>query len=426
MAGKASAGPYFLFPDRTNAHRRSLRILQWRHPVPAYDQWFDEVFSREWGQRNDTTVLVDRVPPESIHSQARAEVAAGRGHDLCLFLSPPAIYEEHVIDHHEIYDQAQARHGSVIPLGHRSTFNPVTKKYFAFCDSYMPAPVAWRRDLWTQIGLPLGPTDYDVLRTAARQIRDQCGIPGGLGLAEELSSNVALHGLLWSFGGNLFDDGGGVAIRSNGTLEALKYMRALYRESEAEAVFKTQALANGRSLLEGAASFIVHAISVARRAELQDRVMAGRIMFSPGLKGPSDWLACPHITQCYSIWSFAHNKAGAKRFLADLIDSSRTAFEVSGFCNFPSFPSTVPNLLARLSNDSRADPHWKYTALRDALHWTTNIGHPGYATAAADEVFRRFVIPRMFARVARGKLKPEESVAAAEHEVRRILNKHAL
>src|SRR2546426_4923167 len=30
----------------------TLRILQWSHFIPAYDAWFDNVFVKEWGEKN--------------------------------------------------------------------------------------------------------------------------------------------------------------------------------------------------------------------------------------------------------------------------------------------------------------------------------------------------------------------------------------
>jgi hypothetical protein len=46
-----------------------------------------------------------------------------------------------------------------------------------------------------------------------------------------------------------------------------------------------------------------------------------------------------------------------------------------------------------LANDPKANPPDKYRVLADVTDWTTNIGFPGYATAAIDEVVKTFVIP---------------------------------
>jgi multiple sugar transport system substrate-binding protein len=61
--------------------------------------------------------------------------------------------------------------------------------------------------------------------------------------------------------------------------------------------------------------------------------------------------------------------------------------------------------------------------LSDVLTWATNIGYPGYATAAIDEAFNTFVIPTMFAKAARDEMTAEAAVKAADTELRRIFAK---
>ena len=140
-----------------------------------------------------------------------------------------------------------------------------------------------------------------------------------------------------------------------------------------------------------------NAISVTRAAEKDNPEMSKQIQLRPALKGPVRRIASEHVMECYVVWNFAENKEGAKQFLADLVDNFSTAFNASEFYNFPCFQSTVPDMKARLNNDPKADPHDKYKILGDALSWTTNVGYPGYASAAIDEAFNTFVIPTMFA-----------------------------
>ena len=117
---------------------------------------------------------------------------------------------------------------------------------------------------------------------------------------------------------------------------------------------------------------------------------------------------------CYVIWKFAENIDGAKQFLVDLVGTFGTVFQKSEFYNFPCYPATVPDLAGELAKDPAADPPGKYEVLAGALDWATNVGYPGYATAGIDEVFNTFVVPTMFARVARGESSPEDAAAAAQ------------
>ena len=49
------------------------------HFVPAYDEWFNETYVKEWGEKNDTDVIVDNIHNVGIPTRAEAEVAAKKG-----------------------------------------------------------------------------------------------------------------------------------------------------------------------------------------------------------------------------------------------------------------------------------------------------------------------------------------------------------
>jgi multiple sugar transport system substrate-binding protein len=405
------------------AQGKTLKIIQWSHFVPAYDKWFDGVFCKEWGAKHGTNVIVDHIAIGEINARAAAEVAAQKGHDLFMFLSPPAAYEKQVIDHSEIYQAVEKKWGKVIDLGHKSTFNPKTKKYFAFSDSYVPDPGNYRQDLWSQVGYPNGPDTWDDVRKGAKAIKDKVGNPCGIGLSQELDTNMAMRALLWSFGGSEQDAEGRVVINSPQTIEALKFMRALQKEAQTNEVFTWDPSSNNRGILAGKLSYVANAISVTRTAEKENPDMSKKIQIVPAPKGPVRRIAAEHVMDCYVVWRFAENKEGAKQFLIDYIDAFGQAFKQSEFYNFPCFPKTVPDLAQQVSNDSKAQPPDKYKVLANVLDWATNVGYPGYATAAIDEAFNTFVLPTMFAKVARDELSPEDAARAAERELKRIFDK---
>ncbi|WP_242333462.1 ABC transporter substrate-binding protein [Anaeromyxobacter sp. SG66] len=410
-------------PRRARAQQKTLKIVQWSHFVPGYDKWFDGVFCKQWGAKHGTQVVVDHIAIGEINARAAAEVSAQRGHDLFMFLSPPAAYEKQVIDHTEIYQSVEKKWGKPIDLGHKSTFNPKTKKYFAFSDSYVPDPGNYRQDLWSQVGFPKGPDTWDDLRKGGKAIKDKFGNPVGLGLSQELDTNMAVRALLWSFGASEQDAEGRVVINSPQTIEALKFMRALYKEAETGEVFTWDPSSNNRGILAGKLSFVANAISVTRTAEKENPEMSKKIQIVPALKGPVRRMAAEHVMDCYAIWRFAENPEGAKQFLVDYIDAFAEAFKASEFYNFPCFPKTVPDLKQQIANDPKGSPPDKYAVLGNVLEWATNVGYPGYATAAVDEAFNTFVLPTMFAKVARDELSPEDSAKAAEKELKRIWDK---
>ncbi len=424
-AAAAAAGltTGFLFPQHALAQQKTLKIVQWSHFVPGYDKWFDNTFTKEWGAKNNTNVVVDHIAIGEINARAAAEVSAQKGHDLFMFLSPPAAYEKQVIDHREVYEHVRAKHGKPIDLAVKSTFNPRTKKYFAFSDSFVPDPGNYRQDLWSQVGFPHGPDTYDDLLVGGKRIKDKFGNPVGVGLSQELDTNMAMRAILWSYGGSEQDEHGNVTLYSKHTIEAVKYVRELFRQTMTPEVFSWDPSSNNRGILAGKLSFVDNAISVTRSAEKDNPEMSKAIQITHALKGPVRRIAAEHVMDCYAIWDFAENKEGAKQFLSDLIDDFGTAFRASEFYNFPCFPSTVPNIKEVISNDPKAVPNNKYAVLGDVLSWATNVGYPGYATAAIDEAFNTFVLPTMFAKAARDEVKPEDAVRAADTELKRIFAK---
>jgi multiple sugar transport system substrate-binding protein len=413
-------GPYFLFPERSAAQQKTLTILQWSHFVPAYDKWFDDTFAKQWGQQHNTNVIVDHITLTEIPARAAAEVSAKKGHDLVMFLEPPSAYEQQLIDHAEIYQEVQKKWGKPVDLAVRSTFDPTTKRYFAFSDSYVPDPGNYRKDLWSDVGYPDGPATWDQLLDGARKIRKKQGNPSGIGLSQELDSSMAMRALMWSYGGSVQDENGNVAINSKATIEAIKFMKALQTDAQTPEVFTWDPSSNNRAILAGRVSYVQNAISVTREAEKNNPKMSQLIQLVKALRGPAAALASEHVMSCYAVWNFSNNKDGAKQFLVDLINNFPAAFRASEFYNFPSFANTVPDLAKEVSYDPKASPPDKYKVIADALNWSTNIGHPGYATPPISEIFNTWVVPTMFAKAARGQSTPEQAAKDAEAECKRI------
>ena len=406
---------------RAQKARKVLRVMQWNHFVPAFDEWFNQKFIKEWGARNDTEVVVTNVGMTSIESRAAAEIKRGQGHDICMFLSPPASYEDQVIDHKDIYAECERRFGKPLEIALKSTYNPVTKKYFGFSDSYVPDPVNYRKDLWDEVGVV--PNSWDAIREGGRKIKQARGIPVGIGMSKELDSSMAMRSILAAFGASEQNAQGRPNLKSKGTLDALKYAKALYQDTMTDEIFSWDASSNNRLMLAGKGSLTLNAISVTRTGENEKISVADKIHLLPPARGPVSSLGVMHLMNAYVIWKFSQNIEGAKKFLVDLTAESREAFRASQFYNFPTYPQLVKDLNSLIANDPKANPTNKYQMFTEASKWTVNVGYPGYANAAIDEIFNTWLIPNMFADVASGKLQPEAAMDMYAGEVTRIFDK---
>jgi multiple sugar transport system substrate-binding protein len=396
----------------------TLRIIQWSHFVPAYDTWFDNVYIKRWGEANDTEVRVDHINQADIPARAAAEVAAQSGHDIFFFLSPPAQYEDQVINHNEIVQEVSKKRGKMKPLAHKATYNPRTKKYFAFSDNYVPDPVNWRTDLWGEAGVR--PTTWENVLKGAPKLRAM-GNPIGIGMSNEIDSNMALMAMMMCFGSFIQNEEQRVTLNSKETVEVLKFGRELFRQGMSNEIFAWTASSNNQAMVAGRLSMALNAISITRTAEGTNPDLASKISLAPIPAGPNGRLGLEHVMGAYVIWRFARNKAAAKKFLADLEIKYIGAFENSKFYNFPSWPRSVTNIPRRLARDPVAKPAGKYRILGTiADRYTLNPGHPGFTNAAMDEIFNKFLIPQMFAEVAQGKRTPEEAARVYDRSFRSI------
>jgi multiple sugar transport system substrate-binding protein len=416
----AGLGANIIVPGRALAQRKTLKILQWVHFVPAYDEWFNKKFTVEWGQKNNTQVIVDNIGIAGVNARGAAEISAQKGHDLFLYNWPPPAIEEQTIDMKDVYAEVERKAGKPIDLAIKSTYNPKTKKYYAFSPSFTPDPVNYRQDLFGEVGMPAGPRTWEDVRVKGAEIKKKRGNPVGIGLANEIDTAMAMRTIMYSWGAHEQDANGNYTLKSKETLEAVKFVKALYQETMTPEVFTWDASSNNRAMIAGQISLALNAISITRTAEKQDPAISAKIQLTKALKGPVRAIGLEHVMQCYVVWKFAENKEGAQKFLIDYVTSFRDAFIAGEFYDFPCWPKTVPDLQKLIAHDPKAHPPDKYKVLDDVLDWATNIGYPGYANAAIDEIYGTWVLNVMFAKAAAGQATPEAALDEADAQCRRI------
>jgi multiple sugar transport system substrate-binding protein len=416
-------GANIIVPGGARAAKKTLKILQWVHFVPPYDEWFNKKLAKEWGDKNDTEVIVDNIGIAGINPRATAEISAQKGHDLFLFNWPPPSFEEQTVDMKDVYQELEKKVGKPIDLCVKSTYNPKTKKYYAFSPSFTPDPVNYRQDLFGQVGLPNGPKTWDEVRTAGAKIKKQFGNPVGIGLANEIDTAMAMRTIMYAHGAHEQDSAGNLTLNSKETLESIKFVKALFQETMTDEVFTWDASSNNRAMLAGKISVALNAISITRVAEKENPDISKKIQLTKALRGSVRAIGLEHVMQCYVVWKFAENIEGAKKFLIDYTTDFRQAYVAGEFYDFPCWPKTVPDASKLLANDPKAHPVDKYKVLDDALNWATNVGYPGYANAAIDEIYGTWVLNVMFAKAASGAAAPEDALKEADAQCRRIFAK---
>ncbi len=404
---------------------KQLRILQWSHFVPRYDKWFDG-FAQQWGQNNGITVVVDHIDNAQLPARTAAEINAGQGHDLIEWIVPASSVERSMLDLSDVVQEAEKRHGAQFDFCRLSSYNPTTKHYYGFCHTWTPDPGDYRKSQWEKVGLPAGPSTWEELARGGAAIKRQAKIPVGIGMSQEVDSNMAARALIWSFGGSIQDAQQNVVLNSPQVIDAVGYMARLFKQSMTDEIFSWTAASNNQGLIAGKLSYILNSISAYRSAQKSNPTVAADVFFVPALKGPTGTaLASEHVVRSYLIPKFAKNVDKAKQFLLYLADHSADVANNSELYDFSAFKKAAAwsSLPGWLDNDPfKSQPANKLALLKTADRWSTNVGHPGPANAAESEVFNTFVLPNMMADAARGT-PPKQAVAKAEAQVKAIFQK---
>src|SRR5437899_5826870 len=186
-----------------------------------------------------------------------------------MFLGLAAALEENVIDLKAVVATLEKKHGKQVELANRSTYNPFTRKQFALSDMWVPDPGNYHKKVWTDFGMPNGPVTYEDLSKAAPEVKKvapQMQIPIGIGLSQDIDSNMAVRNILWCHGGSIQDKDGNVVLNSPETLAALEYAKKLYSVGMTQAVLSWNAASNNQAFNAQETSYILNSISAYRTA----------------------------------------------------------------------------------------------------------------------------------------------------------------
>ena len=420
----ASAVPVFSAPfvSKALAADKSLSIVQWAHFVPEYDTWFDK-FAKDWGDKNKVSVTVDHVPVQNIPARAAAEASAQSGHDLFGFNGAGGahLYKKFFMDVADLVKETEKKYGKVSVIGKQLGYN-ADGTWSAFPDFYINFPGMYQKTLWGEIGVV--PDTWDNLRTGGAKLKAK-GHPVGISLGHSNDPSTTWRGLLWSYGGAIQDEAGKkIVLNSKATVEATKYVAALYKEAMTSEVLSWNDSSNNQYIASGVGSYIINPISAYRTTQKQNKKLADDIFVIEPPKGPVKRIMGA-ASEFYGIWKFAKNKEAAKEFLRYYAANWPEAFKASEGYNNPCFAGLVPKPMPILSDDPTSTPKDKLKILQDSDQWSAIPGYPGPATPAMDEIYYQFILNDMMAKAATGQSSAEESVKWATAQCETIMKKWA-
>ena len=418
-----SGAPEVKFNEPSSKLSGDLKILLWSHFVPRHDKWFDP-FARDWGEKVGVNVTVDHIEVTGIPARIESEISARSGHDVIQFIAPLPQFEPSCEDLADVTQEAEKRYGDQIDICRKSSLNETTSKYYAYAPGWVPDPGNYRKSMWEKAGFADGPNSWEDLREGGSKIKSDQGVQLGIGMSQEIDSDMAARGLIWSHGGALQDENENVTINSPETVAATEFMKSLFEGAMTDEVFAWNPASNNQGFVAGKLSYILNSISAYRTLQKVNPGIANDVYFVKALEGPKERLAAQHVMYNWIVPKHAKNVDAAKEFLLHYTENYARATWESELYDFPAFPDRVPDLNSWLDDDPfGSKPANKLAVLKDALDWSINVGYKGSANTAVGEVFGTFILPNMLARVARGRQTAEQSVEAAERQITPIFDK---
>jgi len=415
-AAGALAAPH-VWVRPAGAQQKQLSILCWSHFVPAYDKWFDQ-FGQEWAAKNNIKLSIDHIPHLNLAAKIAAEIATQSGHDIVqLAASGTEKFAPALLDVQDLADKLGKKHGGWTPLA--QNYSEVKGRYHSIPDYFIDFPGLYRKDLWTEhAGMPNGPDSWNDLRVGGAKLKAK-GFPIGIGLAHHNDSRNSWRAIQWCHGASeVAKDGKTLTYNSKEMREALKFMKALYKETMTPEVLAWDDASNNRLLASGRGSWIHNPISAYRTIEGQNKELADKIHIQLSPRGPAGRLSFANCL-AYGITKFSPNQDTAKAFIEHLTDNFKDAFRASTGYNNPFLKTYAKGPLPIISED----PKLKVLEKSPEYHYT--IGYPGPLTVPADEVYQQFVLIDAVAQHCTDKLDLEATIKWAEDKLKAIYSKFA-
>ena len=403
------------------AQANTVHILRWNDFVPAADKVLREVFAPEVAKALGVKLNVETVNANDLPARATAAIQSGSGPDIIMLLNNlPHLYSSAAVDVSALAEEVGKAQGGIYDPSQK--LNKVGGKWVSMPWSIVPALIAYRESWFKEVGAREFPKTWkeyhDVgkkLKAAKRPIGQTLGNTFG-------DAPTFTYPFLWSYGGQEVDPKGKVMINSKETIESLAFMQQFWKDAHDEGGLAWDDSDNNRAFLSGdisatlnGASIYVAALNGGDKFKTEKGApLHTDIRHAPLPAGPKGQHAY-HTAFNHMVMKYSKNAKGAIEFLrwAHTKENYDKWFVVQK--GFATGPTSV----------WEDHPMWKQDAVmlpfKSAPTMQTRLmGFAGTPEKKAAEAWNKYIVTVMYANVAGGKMKPEESAKWAASELGRI------
>jgi len=409
--GAAAIAAPLVFTRGAYAQDRVLKVVQWKHFVPDYDKWFD-VFAKEFGDKNKCKVEVDYVATPDLPTAIAADISRSGGHDVFHLNGTGAwLYDNVLVDVTDIANRLSKEFGGWIAGA--TSIAEVRGKWLCIPHWFMSFPWIINRGYFKEVG-----EDYtdkttwnEVVRIGAKL--KKAGHPIGIPISQTPDSNDNLFPTMLSYKAYMFDKAGNVAFSKKEIVEVLKFGKNLFDQTMTDEVLSWDDTSNNRFIASGKGSMVCNPISAYRTAAKdQPDVYKNLDIVKPPI-GVSGLRVGGARTMSYGIYSFSKAQDLGKQFLYEMNKEGLRGMEASTGYNHPFLQSFQKKPQPVIGTEPKLE------LLQDFKDYVHFIGYPGPMTKKATSMYAKFIVPTMFAEVAKGK-EPRAAMEEAEQKLRAV------
>lgn len=376
-----------------------------------------KVIIEDWGQKNNIPVEVDIVSMNDLQTIAATAAETGAGPDIIEVNQGSAhLFAEKLTEVSDVCDDLGGRYGGWYAAAEEAC--KVDGKWLSVPRFFAPHAIAYRTDLFEQVGATKPPETWDELYEVGKALTDAGLAPVAFPLGHAVGDgNDFNYSVLWSHGASeVAADGKTVAIDSAETRAALEYMQRLFSVMPADTLSYDDA-SNNRAFLAGSISATNNASTIWGAArnqgtkvtvngeeknlhELTDHFVypagpAGRVTYAEFMSS--------------AILSYSKNVDAAKALLTYLNEREQLTPWVNpnlGFV-FPPLKGLKDDLLMPWNTTA------KLAAFKDYAETSHLPGYPSTNFRGGTDAYAKWVVVDMFASVAGGLATIDEAITTA-------------
>ncbi|OCK62099.1 extracellular solute-binding protein [Bradyrhizobium sp. LMTR 3] len=396
----------------------SLRMLR---PV-RFVQADEDVFRANAAKFTKDTgieVKVDFVGWEDISQQTAVTSNSGAGPDIIIgFSDAPHIYVDKLVELNDVTDYLGKRYGGWLPLAQTYGKRSKSDKWIGLPFGATAGPLIYRKSVLQSIGYDKVPEDSAGFVDLCQKLH-KAGKPAGFALGNAKGDgNGFANWALWSHNASLLDEEGNIIINSKETIEALKWVKALYPTFIA-GTSSWNDVSNNRAYSSQEISLTANGVSLyfSLKNDPATKAIAEDSEHQLLPKGLAKVSPMAGLTLNAMLFKHSPYPNAAKAFLQFMMEKEQYEPWLNANSGYWSQPLAAYTDAAVWSSDP------KVSIFKNTMQSTYYDGYKGPISTATGAVSADYVLIQMCAAVATGAQTPEAAVAEAEQRAKRYFRR---